>query len=100
SRREETNPVVPPVPAARELGDRHRFDSRYAESSDLRESFDRRIKGAFIGEGADVHLIDDEILTAALRPSIDLPFVRIRIDDDRWAMHPLGLATRSGVRID
>jgi hypothetical protein len=50
--------VVSPVAATGELGDRHQLDCGDAEITQRRQSLDRRVEGARLGEGSDVQFVD------------------------------------------
>ena len=60
-RRPEVDAVVAPAEPAGELVQRHDLEERDADVAQQRELLDRRTKGAFGRERADVHLVDDEL---------------------------------------
>src|SRR5271170_2215125 len=62
-RREEIDAVISPAEPALEFRQRHNFETRDAELSERRQLTRRRLPAPLRGESADMHLVDDEMLT-------------------------------------
>ena len=96
-RRVGKHPVVAPVPRARELGDRHDLDGRDAQIAEVAQPGDDAVERALGREGADVQLVEDQVLAADALPAAVGPGEPIRPDDRRRPMDPLGLPERAGI---
>ncbi len=60
--RAQRDAVVAPVPATGKVGDRHQLDRGDPEIDEALEARDQRLEGALLGRGADVDLVEDEVL--------------------------------------
>src|SRR5215218_11235385 len=89
--------VVAPVTTTRELGERHQLDSRDAKLDKVVELFLDTGEGSFGGKGADVQLVQDDLLPGASLPVLVPPSERSGIHDLARAVHAVGLA--SGGRV-
>ena len=97
-RRVREHPVVSPVPRPRELGDRHDLDGRDAQLAEVAQPGDDAVERPLGREGADVQLVEDQVLAADPLPAAVGPGEPIRPDDRRRPMDPLGLPERAGIR--
>ena len=77
-RREQIDPVIAPAEAAREIGDRHQLDAGDAECGEFRQFARGRLPAPLRGEGADMHLVDDQLLARAAAPALVGPAERGR----------------------
>src|SRR4051794_4097139 len=65
--------VVAPVTTTRELGERHQLDRRDAKLDEVVEFFLYTSEGSFRGKGADVQLVQDDLLPGASLPVLVSP---------------------------
>ena len=96
--REQIDAVVAPPAAAGELRDRHHLDRGDAEVGERRQMIERRQPGAFVGEGADVHLVQHlpfERATPGHPASVQVNAARI--DDLRRPVRAERLEARGGI---
>ena len=70
---EGKNAVVSPVPAARELSDRHQLDRRDAGFSDLVEMRNNSVERSLRSESSDVELVDDVVFNRKPEPVAVFP---------------------------
>ena len=96
-RRVGQDAVVAPVARARPLGDRHQLDRGDAELGEVGEASPRAGEGALRAEGADVQLVEHRLGPGPAAPLRVPPRVAARVDDQRGAVHGLGLAARGRV---
>lgn len=96
-RREEMDAVVTPVPATPALGERHEFDGGDAEVHEFIESCDGGGVTAFVGEGAEVELVDDEVRFGQALPGGVTAGEISWIDQLRLAVRSVGLESTAGV---
>ena len=92
------DPVVAPVPIARKLGHRHQLHGGDAQGLEVGQTRDDRIKGAGLGKGPHVELIDDQVAKGDTPPIIIGPGETRVIHDHTGPTHPTGLKEGSGVR--
>ena len=90
------DPVVAPAPAATEVGKRHDLDCGRAEVDQMVELARGRGEGAFRGEGADVQLIEDDVVPRPARPGL-APAIGLMVDRLARPVHVLRL--EAGCRI-
>ena len=96
--RVEEHAVVTPVPAAREIGQRHDLDGRDAQVLEVVELVDGGEERALAGERADVQLVDDEFVQRhAAVASLVLPLVPARRHHLRGPVDALRLIARERV---
>lgn len=95
----QSDPVIPPAPAAGKFHGRHHLHHRDAEALQPRQLSCRRIEAAFPGEGAGMDLIDHLPLHAKPAPAGIAPPVGLRIDDHGGAMGALRLKPGTGIRV-
>ena len=84
-RRAGVDAVVAPAALAGERRDRHQLDRGDAELAQRREVRDRAVEGALAREGADVELVDHELVERSAVPAASRPGERARVDDARRA---------------
>src|SRR5579862_5989020 len=92
-RSEGVHAIVSPVAQARELSDRHQFDCRDAEISQISEVRDERVERAFLRVRADVKLVEDAAFQGDAFPITIPPSKRSCIHNLRWAVYALRLKT-------
>src|SRR5215471_2211075 len=97
-RRIEQDPVVTPISAASEVGDRHQFDRGHSGLNHVVELLDRGAKRAAGCERSDMNLQTCRIRPGPSAPSVRPPFESIMIDDLAWPEHVLRLEVRGRVR--
>jgi hypothetical protein len=95
--REGIHSVVPPVPAAGELGNRHQFYRRDTEVPEIVEPGDDGVEGTFRGEGPHVHLVKNIVFEGKTGPLPVLPGKGIPVDDLGGAVDALGLEAGGGI---
>src|SRR5436305_723667 len=94
----EADPVVTPAATTGEVGQRHQPDGVDAEVGQLSQlclDAGERPLGA---EGADMQLVEDEVLARDVAPAGVGPGEGVRIDNLRGAVDAVGLEARGGVR--
>lgn len=96
--RKRMDPVVPPISLAGELGDRHDLDPREAQRGDLGKSLPGGIERSFLGEGADVQFVEDQIGGIDPRPMVISPPLAVGKEDRRGLIDAVGLVSRDGIR--
>src|ERR1700677_3446064 len=97
-RSKDVYPVITPAEPARELRDRHQFNTRDAKAGERCELAGCRMPCALPSEGADMQLIDDELLTRQAAPSNIRPTKSARVNDLRRAVWSVGLIAGGRVR--
>ena len=97
-RREQVDAIISPAEPAREIRHGHHFDAGDAELGERRQLARSRLPASLRGEGADMHLVDDQ-LARARRPrhAASLQAKRPGIDDFRRPVRPLRLKARGRV---
>src|SRR6516162_214070 len=90
--------IVTPVPAAREIRNRHDFNRCNAECNQIVELADRRTEGTLWSKGTDMHLIDDRLLPPAAAPVGVAPHISRWIGHLAWSVDVLRLKARGRVR--
>ena len=98
-RRPPIDAVIAPVPAAGEVGNRHQLDRGDPEPAQLGQLIDQRGKGSLRGVGADVELVDDQVVDRQTGPGFVAPLKRQRIDDLGRTVDPLRLEPRGRIRV-
>ena len=98
-RRPPIDAVIAPVPPAREVGNRHQLDRGDPEPAELGQLLDQRGKGSLGGVGADVELVDDQVVGRQTGPGFVAPWKCPRVDDLGRAVDPLRLEARGGIRV-
>ena len=88
--------IIAPIAPARKIRHRHQLDRGHAEPDQMVELTDGRAKRAFIGEGADMKLIEHDVVPFAARP-LDGPVIARGIDDFARTVDVLGLEPRNGI---
>jgi hypothetical protein len=94
---EEVDAVVPPAEPAREFRHGHDFEAGDAELGESRQLTRSGFPAAIRGEGADMQLVDDELLASAPAPRTVGPSKLPRIDDFGGSMRSLRLKSRRRV---
>ncbi len=89
--REWQHPVVAPVAAAGEIGERHQLDRGDAELGQVLQPLGSGDEGAFGGEGADVELVDHGLGPRPAAPAGVAPRVGRRVDDFARGVHVVGI---------
>ena len=97
ARREQIDAVVAPAETSGELRDRHHFDRGDPDVGERRQLLHRRTPGAFLGERADVELVEHLAFEAHAGPRLIGPCKRVRIDHLRRAVRTERLGARSGI---
>src|SRR3977135_3393711 len=80
-RRVEIEPVVAPAALAGERRDRHQLDCGHAELAQAVQAWDHTVERPFVGERADVQLVEDELVERDALPTLVGPLERARVDD-------------------
>ena len=96
-RREQIDAVVAPAEPPGEFGHRHDFEAGDAELGESRQFARSRFPASLRGEGADMHLVDDELLARAAAPRPVGPSEVSGIDDFRRSVRPFRLKSRRRV---
>src|SRR5436190_23199572 len=95
----EIDAVVSPVTRSGKLRDGHDLDRGHAKlASQTAQVGDDGRERAFIGEGADVQLVDDEVAHRDPAPVGVVPAKRIRVDDARRSVHAVWLPATHRIR--
>ena len=97
SRCEQVDTVIPPAETAREVRHGHDFEASDTEFGQSRQLSLSRFPAALRGEGADMHLVDDELLARPSVPRIVCPVEVLGIDDLRRFVRSTGLKSRRWV---
>lgn len=97
----QADAVVAPAALAGERLQRHELDDVDAEVDEVVEVIDGGRQRAFLGERADVDLVEDAAEHVAAAPGGVRPHEAGRVVDLRGAVHAVGLAAaaRIGVRL-
>jgi hypothetical protein len=90
-RGKQVDTVVSPAEASGEIGHRHDLEQGDAQFLQLRELPARRLPGPLLGEGADVHFVDDLPRHAGPGPVSIGPFKGLRQNNQGGAEGPVGL---------
>src|SRR5690348_17906674 len=98
-RREQIDAVIAPPKPAGKVGDRHEFEASDPELGERGQFTLRRLPSPLRGEGADMHLVDNELVAATTAPSGIAPLEQARIDDLRGAVRTVRLKVRCGIGI-
>ena len=96
-RRRRVHAVVPPAAVPGEGRDRHDLDRGHAEVAQLGQVRDRGGEGSFVGERADVELVDHQVRDRHAGPFLVGPLEGGVIDDLRPAADTVGLRKRARV---
>ena len=96
-RGEEVHPVVAPVPPPGKRPDRQELDRAHPEIPQVGQPIGHRLERARAAEGADVELVDHEILEGRGAPRLVGPLERCRVDQLRGAVHALRLRARGRI---
>src|SRR5271156_429289 len=86
---EEIDAVISPAEPARKFSHGHNFEAGNAEFGERRQLVRGRFPISLWGEGADMHLVDDELFADAPAPRDVGPSEGPGIDDFRRAVRPL-----------
>src|SRR5690606_25998504 len=97
-RGEKSSRIVPPVPPAGEVGNRHQLDGGYAQILQIRQSLSNPVERALGRKRPDVQLVEDQVFARYALPLDVPPSVSSWIDDHRMAMHTFRLIPRDRVR--
>ena len=95
-RRKRVEAVVAPPALARKGRDGHQLDRRHAELAERPQPRHDAGEGPLRGEGADVELVEDELVQLEPRPGRDLE--PGRVEQPRRSAHALRLPARMRVR--
>ena len=97
-RREEVDAVISPAEPTCELRHGHNFNAGDTEFCESRQLTRSRLPAPLRSEGADMHLVDHQLLTCDTAPSNVGPSEAFRIDDLRRPVWSFRLKSRRRVR--
>ncbi len=97
---ERRDPVVAPVPLARERLHREQLDAVHPELDEHRQLLGGGVERALLGEGAEVQLVEAERMQRQPAPPGVGPPERGRVVDLGLGVHPVGLSPRRGIGPD
>src|SRR5579872_5559274 len=96
-RSKEVYPVITPAELARKLRDRHDFNTGDAKTGERCKLAGCRLPCALPSKGADMQLVDDELLPWQATPSHICPTKGVRVNDLGRAVWSVGLIAGGGV---
>ena len=91
--------VVAPAALAREGGHGHQLDRGHAELAERGQTGDDGVEGALVGERADVHLVEHELVELEAAAADVGPPKGSMVDDGRGSAYAVGLMRRARIGI-